>query len=267
MLLLFYVRIFSNKVFKRVAYAVALFVTVWCPIVFFLDMFQCSPIKSAWDKKVPSGGKCINTLAFFQYISIPIVISDVALLIMPLPMIWQLQTNRNQKIALSGVFLMGSIGLIASIIRMVEFFQSGDALADPTWAATPLLAWTMVEVEAVLIAACLPPLRPLFLNFWQASTNFGSRFSSRIPRGTRTGRTHGSTASMSYSNVGLAGAGPGGPPISAGDKQGFVRIEEEGGIRRTWELEMKTMDATPPTPPRKGARSPNDVYAGPGFGV
>lgn len=212
-LLLFYIRIFPNPRFKLAVYAVASFVIAWCPAVFFTDMFQCSPVAFAWDKSI-HGGTCINVLAFFRYIAVPIVLSDVAVLLLPLPMIWQLHMTSKQKLALSSVFLLGSLGLIASIARRVIFFRS-NAFADPTWTAVTLLAWTMVEVEAVLIAACLPPLRPLFISFWQSS----SRFASKIHR---SGTTHESISSY--------GGGV--------QKQGFTRIED---IRRTREVELESV--------------------------
>lgn len=220
-LLLFYVRIFSNPRFKLAAYAVVSFVIAWCPAVFFTDLFQCSPIALAWDKSI-RGGACINVLAFFRYIAVPTVLSDAAVLVLPLPMIWQLHTTTRQKLALSGVFLLGSLGLIASIVRMVIFFRS-DAFADPTWTAVTLLAWTMVEVEAVLIAACLPPLRPLLISFWQSTSKFASKIH-------RFGRTHESVSSYS----------------GGVQKQGFTRIEDAGGIRKTWEVELVPTEPIPP---------------------
>lgn len=225
-LLLFYVRIFSNRRFKIACYVVGAFVVAWCPAVFFTDVFQCSPIALAWDKSITSG-TCINVLAFFRYIAIPVVLSDAVLLIMPLPMIWQLHMNHKQKLALSSVFLLGSLGLIASIARTVIFFQN-DAFADPTWTAVTLLIWTMIEVEAVLIAACMPPLRPLFISFWQSTTHFTSKMS-------RSNKTDDSLPSY----------------IGGSQKQGFTRFEDLGGIRRTCEVEMETEHVVQ-TPPPKG---------------
>ena len=111
--------------------------------------------------------------------------------------------------------MLGSFGLIASIVRMVMFFRS-NAFADPTWTAVTLLIWTMVEVEAVLIAACLPPLRPMFLSLWHG----GARVTSRWSR---------------VGNKTLESAEDVGAP---GQKKGFSKIEDYGGIRRTWEVEM-----------------------------
>ncbi len=217
-LLLFYFRIFSNPRFKLAVWAVAIFVIAWCPAVFFTDLFQCSPVALAWDKSI-EGGRCINVQAFFRYIVISNVMSDIAVLVLPLPVIWYLQMSIRQKLALTGVFLLGGMGLIASIIRMVEFFER-NAFADLTWIAVPLLSWTMVEVEAVLVVACLPLLRSLFIAFWRSSTGFRSK--NRHSRKTQE-------PSFSY--------------VGGVQRQVFARIEELGGIRRTWEVELTPMEA------------------------
>lgn len=222
-LLLFYIRLFPTPRFKLAVYAVASFIIAWCPAIFFTDMFQCSPVAFAWDKSI-KGGRCINMLAFIRYIAVPIVLSDLAVLILPLPMIWQLHMTIRQKLALSGVFLLGSLGLIASIARMVVYFRS-NAFADPTWTAVSLLAWAMVEVEAVLIAACLPPLRPLLISFWQASTKFTSKIH-------RSSKTHEPNSSFT----------------GGVQEQGFTRIDDVSGIRCTWEVELVP---TAPLPPEK----------------
>ena len=79
-----------------------------CIASVFTIIFQCKPVAFAWDKTI-NGGKCINTLAYFRYATIPNIITDAAMLISPLPTIWKLQTSNAQKIGLTAVFLTGSV--------------------------------------------------------------------------------------------------------------------------------------------------------------
>lgn len=216
-LLLFYFRIFPNPKFKLAIYIVAVFVITWCPAVFVTNLLQCLPINFAWDKSI-EGGICINVQAFYRYIGLPVVMSDAAVLVLPLPMIWQLHMTTRQKLAISSVFMMGSLGLIASIVRVVIFFQK-DALIDPTWTSVTLLSWTMVERGAVLIAACLPPLRPLFISFWQSIAKLGSKMHCI----SRTSQPSAST------NEEL-------------QKPGFTSLEGNEVIRQTWEIEIVPME-------------------------
>ena len=58
-------------------------------------------------------------------------ITDLVMLVLPLPSIWHLNTTRSKKIGLTIVFLTGSIGIVASCIRLSVFFGT-NAFNDPT---------------------------------------------------------------------------------------------------------------------------------------
>ncbi|KAI9934450.1 hypothetical protein MW887_000064 [Aspergillus wentii] len=75
---------------------------------------------------------------------------------MPLPFVWNLRTHLWQKMALTGVFLLGS----RDILRMTTFFKN-SAITDPTWNSAELGIWTILECGIIIIAACLPPIWPL----------------------------------------------------------------------------------------------------------
>ncbi len=68
---------------------------------------QCQPVAFQWDKTI--NGICINQLAYFRWISVPNVMHDVFMLVLPAPMIWKIQIGIRQKLALSIVFLIGSM--------------------------------------------------------------------------------------------------------------------------------------------------------------
>ncbi|RYC61391.1 hypothetical protein CHU98_g4809 [Xylaria longipes] len=101
------------------------------------------------------------------------------MLILPLPMVWSLQIDLRQKLALSGVFLIGSIGCIASFVRLSIFFKL-NALSDNTWASIQLQSWTLAETGVILISACLPALWPLILRTMTRSGTLRSGFSKGI---------------------------------------------------------------------------------------
>jgi len=71
-------------------------------------IFQCDPVRGFWDHTVPA--KCkVNVYAFFIGNAVPNIITDWALLILPIPYVWRLQKSRVQKIALCGIFLLGGL--------------------------------------------------------------------------------------------------------------------------------------------------------------
>jgi hypothetical protein len=76
--------------------------------VFFAAVFQCSPVQYTWDKTIV-GGSCFNQQAFYRYVSLPNILTDFVILIMPMPVVWKLQTRLTHKVALTGVFLLGGL--------------------------------------------------------------------------------------------------------------------------------------------------------------
>lgn len=71
-------------------------------------IFQCSPIAYSWNKTVV-GGHCINVHVMWIVQDILFLVLDLYVVVLPLPMIWKLQVTRPEKIAISGMFLLGSL--------------------------------------------------------------------------------------------------------------------------------------------------------------
>ncbi|KAJ6021440.1 hypothetical protein N7540_006944 [Penicillium herquei] len=182
-ILLFYVRIFEVHKFRILAWVVGAVVLGHGIGVLFAAIFQCSPIAYTWDATIV-GGSCFDQEAFYRYVSPPNILTDLFLLIMPLPFVWKLHTQLRQKIALTGIFLLGSLGTVASILRMSIFFQD-SATTDPTWTSVELGTWTILEGGIIIIAACLPSI-------WQLIAKI-------MPRKLHINSSSGQQASVQYS--------------------------------------------------------------------
>ena len=113
-ILLFYSRIFKERGFKILLWATTGLVTVWFLAIETTVIAECQPIHALWDF---SPGHCINLASFFQGSGIPNVILNTIILILPLPMIWTLQIERSQKIALSSVFLLGGLYVMSTSLH------------------------------------------------------------------------------------------------------------------------------------------------------
>jgi hypothetical protein len=101
-----------------------------CVSIMFTAIFQCSPIAYAWDKSIKRG-TCINELNYFRWISLPNVITDLAMLILPLPLVWKLHTSSGQKVGLTVIFITDGVEIVSSCVRMSVFF-SKNAFEDIT---------------------------------------------------------------------------------------------------------------------------------------
>lgn len=82
---------------------------------------QCRPTSMLWTGKHPTGYKCINQQLFFEVTGIINLTLDFVALMVPMPMIWNLQTTRRTKIALSLVFSVGLLCVELSSCGILEF--------------------------------------------------------------------------------------------------------------------------------------------------
>jgi hypothetical protein len=81
---------------------------------FIVGLSACRPFEANWDFTLP-GAKCINKEAFFIWGSIPNIATDVAMIVLPMPTIWKLQTSKNMKVGLMITFAVGSLYVLCSL--------------------------------------------------------------------------------------------------------------------------------------------------------
>ncbi len=106
--LLFYARIFmipGNTWFTRSLWITAALVIAWLISGISSSTFQCTPVSKAWSPNVP--GHCIHLSGWWIGISCSSVIIDFIILILPLPVLWNLQLKRFRKCLVTAVFICG----------------------------------------------------------------------------------------------------------------------------------------------------------------
>lgn len=109
-ILLFYRRIFGMTwmiglcMFLTAGYFIA------CNVAFLVC---CRPVSYYWSKYIdPAGGKCVFPLyPFYLGNAAANVITDVLILLLPIPLTWKLQMRTSQKILIVGIFLLGGLYL------------------------------------------------------------------------------------------------------------------------------------------------------------
>ncbi|KAL8719872.1 MAG: hypothetical protein Q9181_008000 [Wetmoreana brouardii] len=153
--LFFYHRIFPVQKFAIWNIGIGVVVFAWF-IAFIVSQFlTCRPLAYNWDKTI-AGGRCINSNHVAYYItSPPDIATNIAILVLPIPWLWNLQMHLRKKIALTIIFLLDTI-VNAGI-------------------------WLNVEISIGILSASLPLLRPLF------TRAFRSQIHSRITRSRNTG--------------------------------------------------------------------------------
>ena len=106
-ILLLYRRIFTtvNPYFRYGLYIISTVLIGWAISGFFTTVFQCIPTHSVWDG---SKGKCIDLVPALVGLASINTVVNAAVLVLPMPMVWYLNMPRRRKVAVCGIFVIGS---------------------------------------------------------------------------------------------------------------------------------------------------------------
>jgi hypothetical protein len=103
-----YIRLFPSKRFRTAAWIVFGFIIAYGLFTFFNSVFLCYPVAYFWDKTIP-GGKCINQYAIWFTNAALNIATDVAIIVLPMPVLARLSMPKMQKALLIGVFALGGL--------------------------------------------------------------------------------------------------------------------------------------------------------------
>jgi hypothetical protein len=123
--------------------------------------FACKPIAGSWDLALAPTARCISKKKFYLGGSIPNVVTDIILVIMPGPYVWKLHAPIAQRIVLAGIFALGAFVAIVSIIRLSILVDTTSVVLDLTYTFKDVYLWSLIEIQVGLICICLPSLRPM----------------------------------------------------------------------------------------------------------
>lgn len=73
------------------------------------SLASCRPLSARWQSIENLHLYCIDIVAYWRWISLPNIITDVFMLILPLPVIWHLKMSRKDRLGLTFIFLTGSV--------------------------------------------------------------------------------------------------------------------------------------------------------------
>lgn len=108
-ILVLYLRIFIDHRVRIATWTVMAVVIGHFVITGIICTFTiCQPFAYKWDKTIP-GGHCANLMAAYKYISIPNIITDLAILGLPYSTLRQLRTGKIQKFGIFVTFMTGGL--------------------------------------------------------------------------------------------------------------------------------------------------------------
>ncbi|KAI1778389.1 MFS general substrate transporter [Hypoxylon cercidicola] len=260
-ILIFYLRLSKNtqKVLRLASWAVLVIVNLAGSVLTLINIFQCRPVPAAFD---PFDGSayCIPLLTEF-ICSAPVnVVTDLAILALPLPVLTSMRLPRRQKVILIFTFALGIFVTIVDVVRIYYLEQAitqvsislsdnpeatfGDS-SQFAWNASFSLMWSAVEVNVGMTCACIPTLKPLIRRILPAMLV--------DPNATRTYDKDTSTDGNGSSSNGR-------PPNSGLFPEGHITppLQTHSGDRRESEVSAVDFITTPDMIPNLAPADPLD---------
>ena len=106
---------------------IGLMVLYYLP-AFFIKLFRCDPIRKTWIPE--TDGKCIATEYSILFADCIIsIITDMGILLLPLPLVWVLHTSLRRRLKILSVFAGGIV-----YVRSVRLYHDEQNMeAKLTW--------------------------------------------------------------------------------------------------------------------------------------
>nr|XP_036576938.1 uncharacterized protein CTRU02_13042 [Colletotrichum truncatum]KAF6783792.1 integral membrane protein [Colletotrichum truncatum] len=195
-LLVLYLRLSPDRMFRVVVISLITIATAYALTYLFLIIFSCRPIQASWDLSARPGAVCINKNIVYLVLSATNIVMDIVCLILPLKIIVPLQMAKRQKWSLIALFATGGFVCLCAIRRTVllpPLFRSKDYTFD----VEKQLNWACAEVHAGIICASIPALKPLFVRylpmFFHSNSTGSARRSNHIYRNYQTSLPYSTT--------------------------------------------------------------------------
>ncbi|KAG9234427.1 hypothetical protein BJ875DRAFT_12886 [Amylocarpus encephaloides] len=167
--LLLYRRLFPVDSFRLTLKINGAIIIAWMLAVILGSIFSCIPIQNAWLAGTPHA-RCLDMKIFQLALGSINILTDIVLVALPLPFVWRLNVPAAQKVQLVALLSTGGLVCAVSCVRVYYVGKMSKINLDPTWNHSNLTIWTVVEICMTIVSACLPTLRPLFVNNnWRGS--------------------------------------------------------------------------------------------------
>ncbi|KAJ2979309.1 hypothetical protein NUW58_g7231 [Xylaria curta] len=192
--LFFYLKLFNNKSVGRI--------TQWCLIAVSLGTISlilwqflfCRPLYKMWEWDGLE--TCGDRQPLYVAVCVWSIVTDLLVLVVPLPIIWKLKMERNQKIRLSWLFAAGLSVTATSIVRLA-YIVTIDYHNDFSFHSVPSTFLAVLEPPVTILCVSLPMLYSFFARIWPGKA-------SRNASTPHTGPPHSHTYGSSFGRRGDA---------------------------------------------------------------
>ncbi|KAL4757705.1 putative integral membrane protein [Aspergillus foveolatus] len=157
-ILFLYLRIFPVRWLVISSYATMTVIIAWAIATILAGCLICRPFAYNWDKTIP-GGYCGDQVTSFTITGIINLVTDVVVLVLPMPNLSKLQMATYKKVTLIAVFGLGAVTCVISALR-ISVLSTMD-FADITYTMPKANIFSGIEPCLAVILASVPMMRPL----------------------------------------------------------------------------------------------------------
>lgn len=178
-ILIFYLTLSKNQqIFRWTTFATLFVVNTAGIALTFLNILQCHPVGAVFANPFPPTAVCTDIVTLYLSSSPVNIITDLAILFLPMPILTSMRLPRKQKIILIITFSFGAFVAVVDVVRIAylqdafqvrlrEVGRSNTANSthlgqdDFSWYASLSFMWSAIEVHVGIMCACVPALKPL----------------------------------------------------------------------------------------------------------
>ena len=168
----------SSQIFKWSSIGTLVVVNVGGLGLGLFTVFQCLPVHAAWLYPAPQSASCTDVITIYLSSTPLNIITDLAILFLPMPILTGMRLPKKQKIILIITFSFGAFVAAVDVVRIVylqsaartrlrEIVTPGSHVGqesqqtDFSWYAAFSFMWSAIEVNIGIMCACVPGLKPL----------------------------------------------------------------------------------------------------------
>ncbi|CAG7932939.1 unnamed protein product [Penicillium olsonii] len=154
----------GRKAYLYVQYAVIVTFVLMNFIALIFIIVNCIPVNAAWsDEALSNGGHCQPSyvLADVYYACTAVnIVTDWITAFLPVPLLWNVQINRNTKISIVGLMGLGIFASLSACVRL-KYTVALTNQNDYLYGVADVVIWGFAENSIGMIVGNVATLRPL----------------------------------------------------------------------------------------------------------
>ncbi|PYH40404.1 uncharacterized protein BP01DRAFT_351460 [Aspergillus saccharolyticus JOP 1030-1] len=155
----------GRRAYLYVQYVVITMFVIMNIIALIFILINCIPVDAAWnDEALKNGGHCQPSyvLADVYYACTAVnILTDWVTALLPVPLLWKVQINRNTKVSIVGLMGLGIFASLSACVRL-KYTVALTSQADYLFGVANVVIWGFAENALGMIVGNTATLRPLF---------------------------------------------------------------------------------------------------------